>query len=250
MPDGAAASLATGDVAALALAVLFAGLVYGFAGFGSALIFLPVATAFVAPPVAVGAFAVGALGSVVAVLPRAWAACDRRATLYMVLVSVLTLPLGLLVLRLADPTPLRWGVLAVATVTLVALLTGWRYRGSPTRLARGAVAGATGFVGGATGLNGPVIVLFNLAGSDPVKRVRANNIVFLTLNSMLLLPFMAVQGMLPWPTLLLGLVLLVPYGIGAVAGQAFFVPRWEPRYRAAAYAIIAAAILVGLPVWS
>lgn len=250
MPDGTAAALATGDVAALIAAVLVAGLVYGFAGFGAALIFMPVATAFVAPPVAVGAFALSAASSILVVLPRAWTACDRGPVLGMVLVSALTVPLGLLILRFVDPTPVRWGVIAVVTVTLAALLAGWRYRGRPTRLARGLVAGATGFVGGATGLNGPVIVLFNLAGGDPVARVRANNIVFLTLNGAMLLPFMAVQGMLPWSTVWLGLLLFVPYGLGARAGQALFVPRWERWYRGAAYAIVAAAILVGLPVWA
>ena len=250
MPDGFDLALSAPGLPVLAGASLLAGLVFGFAGFGSALVVMPVATLFLAPPVAVGSFFVSSLSSLVLVLPRAWSDCDRRASLYMVAVSSLTLPLGLLVLRHADPTPLRWAVLAAVTMTLLALLTGWRYVGRPTRLTRGAIAAATGFVGGAVGLNGPVIVVFNLAGSDPAARVRANNIVFLTLNSMVLLLTMALLGMLAGPTVWIGLLLLVPYGLGLRVGQALFVPRWVRWYRGAAYAIVAAAILVGLPVWS
>jgi hypothetical protein len=47
----------------------------------------------------------------------------------------------------------------------------------------------------------------------------------------------------------LGVVLLVPYGAGSLLGQALFTPQWERFYRAAAYAIIAAATLMGLPIW-
>ena len=48
----------------------------------------------------------------------------------------------------------------------------------------------------------------------------------------------------------LGLLLLVPYGLGTRIGQAMFRPSAEGLYRWTAYAIIGAAILLGLPIWS
>ena len=79
--------------------------------------------------------------------------------------------------------------------------------------------------------------------------MRANSLVFMTVSSLLLLPSMALQGMLSGQAVMLGFLLLVPYGIGAKVGQAIFIPRFEVFYRIVAYVIIAVAILMGLPFW-
>ncbi len=232
------------------LAVTFvAGVVYGFAGFGAALIFMPVATVFLVPSVAVAAFSVSALASLVTVVPRAWGQADRRAVAVMIGAAVLTAPLGLYILRTSEIDVLRWTVAAVVTLTLIALMTGWRYQTRPTPPVRGAIGAATGFVGGATGLLGPIMVLFQLGGQDSVAMSRANALVFLTLTSLLLLPLMALQGLLTLPAVWIGLVLLIPYGVGARVGQGLFTPGREHLYRRAAYGIIAAAVVLGLPIW-
>lgn len=111
------------------------------------------------------------------------------------------------------------------------------------------MAGATGFVGGATGLLGPVLILFQLAGQDSIARSRATILVFLTITSTLLLPLMALQGALRPSAIPLGFLMFLPYGLGTKLGQALFDPAREGDYRTVSYLIIAAAILLGLPVW-
>ncbi|WP_040817056.1 sulfite exporter TauE/SafE family protein [Litoreibacter arenae] len=228
---------------------IVAGIVYGFAGFGAALIFMPVATIFWAPELAVAAFSVSALASLVTLVPRAWPQMDKPSVFTMILFSMLGAPLGIYLLRTSDVTHIRWAVLIVAAITLAALMSGWRQSLSSLCSTQAGVGAATGFVGGATGLLGPVMLLFQLSGTDTVTRVRANALVFLTLSSLLLLPSMAMQGILTTEAIVLGLVLLIPYGFGAKLGQAIFVPRFAVFYRNIAYAIIAAAILMGLPIW-
>jgi uncharacterized membrane protein YfcA len=76
MPDALAVVLSEPGLPYVCLVSLVAGLVYGFAGFGSALIFMPLATLFVSPPVAVAAFSMSAMASLVTVLPGAWKAAD------------------------------------------------------------------------------------------------------------------------------------------------------------------------------
>lgn len=228
---------------------ILAGIVYGFAGFGAALIFMPVATVFWVPEMAVAAFSVSALASLVTLVPRAWGQADRPSVLVMIGFSVLTAPIGIYILRSSDVTHIRWAVLAVAAVTLAALVSGWRQNISSWRSTQAGVGAATGFVGGATGLLGPVMLLFQLSGSAPPARVRANSLVFLTISSLLLLPSMAMQGVLTGEAVILGLLLMIPYGIGAKLGQAIFIPRFEVFYRNVAYVIIALAILMGLPIW-
>ncbi|TMM54263.1 sulfite exporter TauE/SafE family protein [Sulfitobacter sabulilitoris] len=249
MPDIAAQTLALPGLVWVVAITLVAGIVYGFAGFGAALVFMPVASVFVPVEVAVAAFSVSALASLVTVVPRAWAQADRPATLWMIGCATLTAPLGIWVLRTTDVATLRWGLLIVVAVTLLALMTGWRYSTRPGRMTRAGVGLGTGFLGGATGLLGPIVILFQLSGGDTVARSRANTLVFLTVTSLLLLPFMALQGILSPEAVALGLVLLVPYGLGARIGQGLFDPARETLYRNCAYCIIAAAIVLGLPLW-
>ena len=248
MPDLLAGAWATPGLAALILTALLAGVVYGFAGFGAALIFMPVAARIVDPVTAVAAFAVTSLGSILTVLPQAWADCDRRASVITLGAALALLPLGVWVLRTSDPTALRWGVSAVVIGTLAALVAGWRYTFSPGPRSWAAVGAGVGFLGGATGINGPVLILFQLGGQLSVARMRANTIVPLTLSSFALLPVMALQGAVTKATLALGLMLFVPYAVGGYAGRRLFDPKRAGIYRRIAYVIIAAAALVGLPV--
>ena len=240
-------ALATPGLLAVVAITVVAGIVYGFAGFGAALVFMPVATAYIPVEMAVAAFAVSALASLVTVVPRAWTQADRPNLLTMIGVAALTLPIGLWILRTNDVTVMRWAVLSVTTVTLIALISGWRYTAQPTRTAR-IVAGATGLVGGATGLVGPIMVLFQLSGQDGVARSRANTLVFLTATGLLTAPLMAVQGMLTPEAVALGLLLILPYGLAARIGQSLFDPEKQALYRKVAYGIIGASILMGLPI--
>ncbi|WP_281856133.1 sulfite exporter TauE/SafE family protein [Litoreibacter halocynthiae] len=249
MLDFLAPALAQPGLGWVTCITVIAGIVYGFAGFGAALIFMPVATIFWVPELAVASFSVSALASLVTLVPRAWPQMDRSSVLTMIAFSVLGAPIGIYLLRTSDVTHIRWAVLVVAAITLAALMSGWRQKLSSLRSTQAGIGVATGFIGGATGLLGPVMLLFQLSGSEPVARVRANSLVFLTISSLLLLPSMALQGILTTEAIILGVILLIPYGIGAKLGQAIFIPRFEVFYRNIAYAIIAAAILMGLPLW-
>ena len=253
MPEALASALAQvlvlpGLIWVVAITIV-AGVVYGFAGFGAALVFMPVATVFLPIEMAVAAFAVTALASLVTVVPRAWHQADRRSVSLMVVLASLSLPVGLYILRTNDMTVMRWAVLGVTSITLIALIAGWRYAARPGLRARASVALATGLVGGATGLVGPIMVLFQLGGQDSIARSRANTLVFLTITGLLTVPMMALQGMLSPAAVALGLVLIIPYGLAARAGQALFDPSRQHLYRVIAYGIIGAAIILGLPVY-
>jgi uncharacterized membrane protein YfcA len=250
MPDWIAAGLSQPGLPWLMALAGVAGVVYGFAGFGSALIFMPLATILVTPLMAVAAFAVATLGSAATVLPQAWRRADLRASLIMLAAALVALPFGVWVLRTGDPVTLRWGVSVVVLTTLLALMTGWRYRGVPGVPAWLAVGGAVGFLGGSVGLNGPAMVLFQLGGQDSVARTRANTIVVLTLSSVAYIPMIALQGAFPPEALAFGLAMALPFGLGALGGRWLFDPDRADLYRRVAYGIIGVAALIGLPLWS
>lgn len=250
MPDWLLAGAEVPGLGWLVALTFLSGVVYGFAGFGAALVFMPLATTLISPILAVACFSLVALSSAFTVLPRAWREADRRAALIMLGAALCLTPLGLWVLQTTDITLLRWAVSAVVLATLIVLVTGWRYSSAPGVSTHLAVGGGVGFLGGSTGLNGPVLVAFQLGGPDDVARTRANTIVVLTLSGVSYIPILALQGALPPEAISLGLILFLPYGAGTMLGRALFHPGRAGLYRGAAYAIIGVAGVMGLPLWS
>ena len=154
MPEALAVALAQPGLIFVAGASLLAGLVYGFAGFGPALIFMPLATIFLSPAVAIAGLSMSALASLVTIVPGAWRVADRRTVIIMIAACVIFTPLGVALLRFASADAIRTGVSVLTLATLVVLLAGWRVplqSGWPMRAGVGALAGITG---GSTGING------------------------------------------------------------------------------------------------
>lgn len=231
------------------LAAFLAGLVYGFAGFGSALIFMPLAVIFLPPALAIAAFSLSALASLVTVIPKAWRVANRPQTLLMVGASLVTMPLGIAVLRLAPEVTIRTWVCILTLVTLAALLAGWKVPLRGGAALRAGVGALSGITGGSTGLNGPPVILFNLGSDQSVEVTRANLACFLTFNSLLMMPMLWVQGLIDARAIWLGLILLVPYGVGTLGGARVFRPQAAGLYKAAAYMLIGVAGVMGLPIW-
>lgn len=249
MPEAFASVLAQEGLGALVAITLLAGTVYGFAGFGAALIFMPVALVFLAPQEAVVVLSVSSLASFVALVPQAWRECDRRATLTLLLSALVMIPVGLWVLRFSDPVLLRWAVSGLVLATLALMLAGWRYRSRPGLAAWVGIGGLVGFLGGSTGLNGPVLVLFQLGGQEGAVRSRANTIVVLTLTSLSTMPLLALQGGVEAPAIYLGLALFLPYLLGTALGRHLFRPERGWLFRGLAYVLIGLAGVMGLPIY-
>lgn len=234
----------------LALTVAVAGVVRGFTGFGTALIYMPVAAIFIPPAHAILSLVVLGLGSLAVLVPRAWPKAERTDVGILSLGAMVLMPLGVALLAWLDEGTVRWAVAGVASVTLALLLSGWRYRGQVGRKGLLGVGGLSGLVGGATGLTGPVTILFYLGSANKrAETVRANTILFLALMDMALIANFLLAGLGGTQPILLGFVLMPFYIFGARVGELLFKPGQETTYRAAASVVIGLAILTGLPVF-
>lgn len=249
MPDAALAALALPGFWWLAATIAVAGIVRGFTGFGTALIFVPVAGLFLPAAQVVATITMLGFASTAALLPRAWRQGNRGEVGLLILAALPTVPLGLMVMTHLDSTTVRWIVAAVGTVTLGALVSGWRYAGAvrpPMLLAIGAGAG---LLGGMTGLTGPVVILFYLAGQGVAQSVRANTILFLAALDVVIVGSLLFGGITIVQMVWLAGLLAVPYFVTTMIGQALFHPSREWLYRRAALAVIALAVITGLPIW-
>lgn len=249
MPEALLAALAEPALPLIALVSLLAGLVYGFAGFGSALIFMPLSAIFLPPAVAIGAFSLSALASLVTVVPGAWRVADRKVVGVMLLAAIVATPMGVALLRIAPADSIRLVISCLTLITLAVLIFGWKVPAKGGWGLRVGIGGLSGIFGGATGLNGPPVILFNLGSDQPVEVTRANLAVFLTISSLSFLPQLWVQGLLSDRALWLGIILLLPYAIGTRLGAWAFAPHRARFYRALAFGLIGLAGLSGLPIW-
>ncbi len=241
--------LATPGLIWLILTISIAGIVRGFTGFGTALIFVPVAGIFLIPEKVIAVMAVTGMFSAAAVLPRAWKHANHREVGLLALAAILTVPVGLWLLGLIDREVVRWLVAGIAGITLVSLVAGWRFARQIAPLGLLAIGAMAGLVGGLTGLTGPIVIMFYLAGQSAVASVRGNTILFLAILDLVLVVNLSLSGDMGWPEVLLAAVLGVPYVITSLIGQSLFDPGLERTYRVAAYAVIALALLSGLPIW-
>ncbi|EAR52214.1 hypothetical protein OG2516_02219 [Oceanicola granulosus HTCC2516] len=158
----------------LSAAAFVAGIVRGFTGFGTALVYLPLASMVLDPFFAITTLIVAELVGPLPAVPRALGLAHRRDLGRLALGLVLGMPLGMLLLASLSPELFRLLVSLIA-LGLVALLAGGvRYRGEMRGRQVTAVGLAGGLLGGVTGIAGPPVILFYMARPLPAATIRAN----------------------------------------------------------------------------
>ncbi len=236
-------------LAVILFAAFLGGVVRGFSGFGTALIFLPLSTPYLGPFGALIGLTIMDIFGPLPNLRRAWHDVHRKDLMRLVVGCALLLPVGLWVLTKVEPEVFRYAVSLLALFMLAVLILGLRYHG---HVGRGMVAGigaAAGFLGGVAGLPGPAVILFYMSRPVPVEVIRATILLFLFAFDFLLLGYLTGMGRITWSAMSLGFVLAVPNLVGNWLGGWLFRPDREKLYRAAAYLAIALAALSGLPLW-
>jgi len=251
LPDSAtfAATIADQRFLLAALIAALAGAARGFSGFGSALIYIPLISAIYDPKIAGATLLLIDTASGVPFGVHAFPRCDWRDVLPLTVASVLTVPLGTLLLLTVDPTALRWFIGAFVLSVVPVLASGWRYHGKPKlpiTLGVGAIAGLTN---GAVQIAGPPVILYWLGGAIKATTARANMIVFFAaLGSAACISYF-IEKLFTKEALALALLLGVSYTILFLAGALSFHRASEMVYRRIAYAIILISAFASLPVF-
>lgn len=235
------------DLLWLVAAVMLAGLVRGFAGFGTGMVFVPLA-ALVLPPVWVVLTIVvfdliGPLPLVPESLRRA-----RRVDLGMLVLGlVVCAPAGALLLTRVEPTVFQWGVSGLTLVLLAVLVSGWRFTRYLSKAGVAGVGGLGGFLGGVAALPGPPVILLYMSGPGAAAEVRATVNLYLILFDAMLFIIFAAFGMLILEPMLLGALLIAPYMAACWLGACLFKPERERLFRLVAYGLIGFSALYGMP---
>ena len=250
MPDALSTALAMPGLWMLVGTVFAAGLVRGFAGFGTGMVYLPVAAQVLPPIWAIVTVIVFDIFGPLVIARRALRDAHVPDLARLFGGTALGLPIGLTILFLVSEGVFQTAVSVLALTLLSCLLLGVKYRGALTpRLVYG-TGGLSGMLGGSTGAPAPPIILLYLASAQPAARVRANTTLYLLGYDICLLGVFLALGRLDAVPLWIGLVLAVPNALGNFCGAALFRPGYERLYRGAAYTIIAISALSGLQIWN
>lgn len=200
---------------AAVLATFLAGLMRGYAGFGTAILLAPVYSVLWGPRAGVPVMLLLELFVSLQLLPRALRDADRRVILPIGGAACLATPLGAFILLTADGEALRRFIGGFVLVFGMLLMSGWRYHGARPLGLNLAVGTAAGLLKGATGMSGPPVILYLLAGKEAAKHHRANLILFFGLISVVSIAGPLVGGLVT-AAVLWKLVVVLPVLLGGV----------------------------------
>lgn len=233
----------------LIFATLVAGIVRGFSGFGTAMVFIPLAALVVEPIHAVLIMMTFDLFGPMALLPRAWRDGEPKDVGLLGIGAIIGLPFGVYILTQLDPIVFRWLVSLLALGLLILLVSGWRYRNPLNAIMTSVVGVISGFMCGVAALPGPPVILSYMSSPRRPQVIRGNTMMYLFVVDIMALIVFGLKGLLLLMPLVIGAILAVPYGIAGLIGQKIFNPEKEHIYRRVAYAMIAFSAVAGLPVW-
>jgi uncharacterized protein len=223
------------------------GTARGFSGFGSALIFMPLASSIAAPRLVAALLLIIDFIAAAPLIPNAWKQADRKATSIMVLGALVGVPIGTYFLSRLEPVTTRWIISAFVFALLLLLLSGWRYRGKDHASISVGIGGLSGFCSGLAQTGGPPIVGYWLGRPIDSKIARANILLFFGASDFFSVVSYALTGLITADAIKFSLVVGPVYAIGVWFGALLFGRASEALFRAICYALIAAAVVIGLP---
>ena len=235
--------------AAIAICVIafVSGTARGFSGFGSALIFMPLASSMASPRLVAALLLVIDFIAAAPLLPNAWRQADRKATAVMVAGAFVGVPIGTYCLSRFDPVTTRWIISCFVGALLLLLLSGWRYRGKDHAALSVGIGGLAGFCSGLAQTGGPPIVGYWLGRPIAPVVARANILLFFGASDFFSLVSYAFTGLITLDSIRFALLVGPIYGIGVWFGSQLFGRASERLFRAICHALIAAAAIFGLP---
>ncbi|MDB5599707.1 MAG: permease [Xanthobacteraceae bacterium] len=244
-----AAALADPRFVTAAFIAALSGLVRGFSGFGSALIYVPLIAAVYEPKIAAATLL---LIDFVCASPFSlpeFKRCDWRELIPVWLAAAIAVPVGAAALIVVDPLVLRWIIAMLVFVLLLVLVSGWRHSGRhglPVSLGVGALSGLGA---GAVQIGGPPVIIYWLSGVSSAATIRANLMVFFILQGAVLMVVYLASGLFGPDALALSALLILPFTVAMVIGSRWFRGASDLTYRRLAYAIVALSALVSLPLF-
>lgn len=226
-------------------ATFFGAFVRGLAGFGLALVLVPVLALAIAPLEAVLITNCLALLIGLSEIAMLYAAAERSALTIAGLVLLTTAP-GMVLLASTPPDLARLLIAMVAISAFVAILLPQRPAGQPTAFITGLVGITSGFLTGFAGMPGPPVVPYYVGRAIPREVAKASMLLIFTTAAVTGLASGAAIGQLEMRLVGLALLLFPVVLIGNLLGAKAFGTVSEGLWRTVVAVVLGATALVAL----
>jgi uncharacterized membrane protein YfcA len=210
-------------------------MVRGFAGFGAAMVMTPIFSALYGPEVGIVLCMLLEIVVALPLLPRAVRHVDWRVIGLLLVAAVVGAPLGNFVLTLVAPQPMRWVISAIVLSAVAMLASGWRYNGPPRPAANGL-----------SGMAGPPIAFYYLAGTEAAVKVRANLTTYFVFVDLIAVSLFFARDLVGWQTAVQGAFLAPAVIVGGLLGERLFPLASEVFYRRLALVLLVAVAIGSL----
>jgi uncharacterized membrane protein YfcA len=226
---------------------LVAGLMRGFAGFGSAMLMAPIfAILFGSADMVVTVTAIELVVSM-QLFPQVRKDADWQTLTPMSIAACVAMPIGVWLLANVDKNTIVTAVSAIIVAFVLVLWSGWKYRGPRSAVISAGVGTLSGGMMATTGIGGPPVLLYLLSFNDPPNVNRANIVTYYFVTGFLLIAIVLAAGVVGWHALARAVVLVPVVILGAWVGGRMFASFGSERvYRNVALAILLATGLFGL----
>jgi uncharacterized membrane protein YfcA len=218
-------------IAFSALAVLVAGIIRGYSGFGFSMIATTSLT-LVLPPVEV--IPVVLLLEILAsasLLPRVWKQIDWRSLSWLSAGVLIGTPPGVFLLAYVPAKPMRAGIAFAIMVFVFLLWRGFHLKKMPGRPETVATGLFSGFLNGAAAIGGPPVILFYFSSPAGVTVSRASIIAYFLGTDSLAWIVSLTQGLVTFQTGILTAILCPPLLMGIFIGNRFFTQSDESAFK-------------------
>lgn len=226
------------DLAVAAATLLAAGLIRGFSGFGSAMVNAPMLSLLWGPTIGVPVAALIEFVPAIQLTRRAIPDAQWRTVWLMGIPALILIPLGSWLLITLPNEVVRRLVAAVVLLLVAVLWSGWRYRGQRTPSLSAGVGAVSGLLSGTTGIGGPPVILYLMAGADRPIVLRANMIGYFTIVLVGLAITYALLGLFSSIVIWRTAMLVIPFLVGIFVGAKLFPLASERTFRNIALTVL------------
>lgn len=233
------------QIAIAVLATLTAAFIRGLAGFGLAILLVPVLALAMSPVDAVLITNVVALLIGLSEIRRIIREAEKSAWTIGALVVLSTGP-GLWVLSVTPPDVATFLIALVALSAFVAVLLPRRAADLPGRMQTGLTGVASGLLTGFAGMPGPPVVPYYLGRDIPKAMARASMLLIFTIAAAAGLASGGVIGLMHWSIVWLGALLFPVVLIGNYLGTLAFGKIGDTAWRLFTMAVLGTAAAASL----
>ena len=165
----------------------------------------------------------------------------------MVFGALIGVPIGTYFLSRLDPVTTRWIISGFVFALLVLLLSGWRYRGKDHAAISVGIGLISGFCGELAQTGGPPNVGYSLGRPIATAIARANIMLFFAASDFFSVASYSLTGLITSDAIRFSLLVGPVYAVGVLIGAQLFGRASETLFRTIRYALIVAAVVIGLP---